>query len=34
MIVANNFLLATATNAVVNSGNNAGFGNNIANGTV
>lgn len=30
----NNFLLATAANAIVNGSNSAGFGNNIANGTV
>lgn len=32
--IENNFLLATAANAVINAGNSAGFGNNIANGTV
>lgn len=32
--VANNFLLATAANAIVNTTGSAGFGNNIANGTV
>lgn len=32
--VANNFLLATAANAIVNTTGSTGFGNNIANGTV
>lgn len=34
MILNNNFLLATAANAIVNTAGDAGFGNNVANGTV
>lgn len=34
MIVDNNFLLATAGNAIVNTAGDAGFANNLANGTV